>query len=462
MTDDTAVRISPERWRDVFAAADRALALADSERHAFVEEYARADPALGAELAALLAGAEASSALDGPAAAFAVPVLDTVTRELDHVATASRIGPYRIIGLIGRGGMGAVYLAERDDDQYRKRVALKLLPSWSAGDEQRVRRFVEERQILAALEHPDIARLLDGGVTSDGLPWFAMEYVEGTPIDRYCQERDLSIDQRLELFCRVCTAVAYAHRSLVVHRDLKPANILVKADGAVKLLDFGIAKLLDRDAGSASVELTQTSERFMTPLFASPEQLRGVPVSTTSDVYALGVLLYGLLADRHPYRLTTLEPHAVAQAILGQEPERASVAAARAPNGEKRARLLRGDLDAIALKAMEKDQHRRYASVEQLEADIRRYLAGMPVAARPAGHVYQARKFLRRHRVAVSVGSGAVLVTFGLSLVAVIQAVRIRDLRHECGRICEKVPDAIVGQEIRRLPQLRRGSWSSD
>ena len=260
----------------------------------------------------------------------------------------------------------------------------------------------------------------------------------------------------------MCTAVAYAHRSLVVHRDLKPANILVKADGAVKLLDFGIAKLLDRDAGSASVELTQTSERFMTPLFASPEQLRGVPVSTTSDVYALGVLLYGLLADRHPYRLTTLEPHAVAQAILGQEPERASVAAARAPNGEKRARLLRGDLDAIALKAMEKDQHRRYASVEQLEADIRRYLAGMPVAARPAGHVYQARKFLRRHRVAVSVGSGAVLVTFGLSLVAVIQAVRIRDLRHECGRICEKVPDAIVGQEIRRLPQLRRGSWSSD
>src|SRR5262245_3009674 len=273
MTDDTTVRIPPQRWRDVFAAADRALALAPSERRTFIETYVRENPTLGAELPALLAAADVSSALDRPAAAFAVPVLDTVTSELDHVAASSRIGPYRIIGLIGRGGMGAVYLAERADDQYRKRVALKLLPSWCAGDEQRVRRFVEERQILAALEHPNIARLLDGGVTSDGLPWFAMEYVEGTPIDRYCQEHDLSIPQRLELFCRVCAAVEYAHRSLVVHRDLKPANILVKADGVVTLLDFGIAKLLDRDAGSESAELTQTNERFMTPLFASPEQL---------------------------------------------------------------------------------------------------------------------------------------------------------------------------------------------
>jgi serine/threonine protein kinase len=226
--------------------------------------------------------------------------------------------------------MGAVYLAERDDDQFRKRVAVKLLPAWSATDAHRVRRFVEERQILAALEHPDIARLLDGGVTADGLPWFAMEYVEGMPIDRYCDTHGLTIEQRLALFRRVCGAVAYAHRNLVVHRDLKPGNILIDTDGGVKLLDFGIAKLLGGEAGA---ELTQTGDRVMTPLYASPEQVRGGPVSTASDVYALGVLLHELLTGHDPYRLRSREPYDVARAILEQEPERPSVSAGRAGTG---------------------------------------------------------------------------------------------------------------------------------
>jgi Tol biopolymer transport system component/serine/threonine protein kinase len=416
MPDDTTGKLRPERWREVFAAADRALALGVEERAAFIDRCSRDDRALGAELAALLAGGEASSALDSPAAAFAVPLLDTMPPELDHLALASRMGPYRIVGLIGRGGMGTVYLAERADDQYRKRVALKLLPSWSAADEHRVRRFIEERQILAALEHPDIARLLDGGVTADGLPWFAMEYVEGTPIDRYCDEHELPIERRLELFCRVCAAVQYAHRNLVVHRDLKPANILVRAEGSAKLLDFGIAKLLTAEGASHAADLTQTNERFMTPLYASPEQVRGEAVSTVSDVYALGVLLYRLLVGQHPYRLPSLQPHAITRAILEQEPERPSIAALRAVDGQKLARRLRGDLEAIVLKAMEKDQWRRYSSVEQLEADVRRYLAGLPVVARPASHFDRAWKFARRHRIAVGAYVALALLTLGFTL----------------------------------------------
>src|SRR5215510_3911986 len=263
--------LPPARLRQLLDAADCALELDPGERTEFVERCCADDPTLGAELKALLANAESATPLDGTAAAYVEPLLIAGPPPVVVPDATSRIGPYRILRQIGRGGMGAVYLAERADDQYRKQVAVKLLPTLSASDEHRVRRFLEERQILAALEHPDIARLLDGGVTPEGLPWFAMEYVEGAPIDRYCDERCLTIEQRLELFRRVCAAVQYAHRNLVVHRDLKPANILVSDDGAVKLLDFGIAKLLDGEAGVSSA-LTQTGDRMLTPLYASPEQ----------------------------------------------------------------------------------------------------------------------------------------------------------------------------------------------
>ncbi|HEV8511261.1 MAG TPA: serine/threonine-protein kinase, partial [Gemmatimonadales bacterium] len=312
----------------------------------------------------MLAGGDAPAFLDAPAAEFAAPLIADLPA-LDTAVSDWHIGPYRVLRELGQGGMGTVFLAERADNQYQKTVALKLLRGWSVGNDRSVRRFLEERQILAGLDHPDIARLFDGGVSADGRPWFAMEYVEGVPIDRFCTERDMAIERRLELFCRVCAAVQYAHRNLVVHRDLKPANILVTADGQVKLLDFGIAKLLD-DGANLAASLTATGERLMTPMYASPEQVRGEAVSTATDVYALGVLLYELLTDRYPYRPATREPHAVVKAILEQEPERPSVAV------PKHTRRLRGDLDTIVGKAMQKDPGRRYGTAEQLEADVRR------------------------------------------------------------------------------------------
>lgn len=427
MRHEPPVTLSSEQWRGVFAAADHALELSSDERETFIARCCADDPALGAGLRALLSSGEARSALDSPASAFAGPILADRDPDPELLSIPARIGPYRVTGTLGSGGMGTVYLADRDDDQYHKRIALKVLPRWSAGHKHRIRRFLEERQILAVLEHSDIARLLDGGITPDGLPWFAMEYVQGEPIDRYCDEARLSIEARLDLFCRVCAAVQYAHRNLIVHRDLKPANILVSHDGAVKLLDFGIAKLMDEGGESSSTVLTQTDDRMMTPLYASPEQVRGERVSTTSDVYALGVLLYRLLVGRHPYVLPTRQPHEVARAILEQEPVLPSAAVREHPTrSQDLSRRLHGDLDAIVLKAMEKNPQQRYGSAEQLEADLRRHLAGLPVAVRPATRLYQARKFIRRHRVGVTATAIGVLLVLGFSLITVVQSVRIR------------------------------------
>src|SRR5262245_21277649 len=422
--------------RAVLDAADRALELDSGERTAFVERCRATDPALADALQRLLDNAGAATRLDAGAAAFAEPLFAELFSE-PHIAPASRIGPYRIIAPIGRGGMGAVYLAERADDQYRKNVAVKLLPALSAVDEHRVRRFLEERQILAALEHPNIARLLDGGITAEGLPWFAMEYVDGVAIDHYCDERCLTIERRLELFCRVCNAVQYAHSNLVVHRDLKPANILVSADGAVKLLDFGIAKLLGTEAGTSS-GLTQTGERVLTPLYASPEQISGDPISTSTDVYALGVLLHRLLSGRDPYRLPSHASHEVWRAILEREPERASlsvgraegddagqIAQARATTTARLQRRLAGDLDVIVLTALQKDPARRYRSVEQLEADVRRHLTCMPIAAQRDGRLYRAGKFVRRHKAGVTAGVVFALVVSGFTVLSGVQAVRV-------------------------------------
>jgi tetratricopeptide (TPR) repeat protein len=408
-------------WRQVFEVLDEALELTPEEREAYIKHACANDQAARAAAAAVLDQAEAATFLESPAAEFAAPLLRDIGVELATPTGEFQIGSYRILHEIGHGGMGTVYLAERADKQYHKRVAIKLLPRWSASNERLVRRFVDERQILAALDHPDIARLLDGGLTADGLPWFAMEYVDGVPIDRYCKERDLTIDRRLELFCRVCAAVQYAHRNLVVHRDLKPANILVTTEGGVKLLDFGIAKLLGSDAIDAAASLTSTGERILTPMYASPEQLRGDPISTASDVYALGVLLNELLTGRYPYRLTTREPHEVARAILEQEPERPSLAAP-----PKLARLLRGDLDTIVLTAMQKEPSRRYGSAEQLEADVRRHLAGLPLAAHPESRVSRVRKFVRRHRIGVTTAVGVALLLLAFGVVATVQSIRIR------------------------------------
>jgi serine/threonine-protein kinase len=396
---------------------------------------------MAAELIAVIEAASSTSALDSPASVFAAPFLSAEPLDrlgANHVGSA--FGPYRVIRLLGQGGMGSVYLAERADDQYRKEVALKVLPFWGVSDSRRMHRFVEERQILASLDHPHIARLLDGGVTSDGLPWFAMEYVGGVPIDDHCNARELSVEARLALFCHVCSAVQYAHRNLVVHRDLKPTNILVSADGRVALLDFGIAKLL-ADGDGTQAPLTATGDRLLTPLFASPEQLRGEPVSTATDVYSLGVLLHVLLTGGYPYRLTSNEGYVVARAVLEQEPERPSSAVKKGGNtGESAHRLalvrrttlpalskrLHGDLDAIVTKALEKDPSRRYATVEQLEADVRRHLSGLPIIARPASRLYLARKFVGRHRSAVGVAVVVTALVLTFTAITVVQRSRLR------------------------------------
>ncbi len=407
-------------WRQVFEIVDRAYELPSAQRASWIDGACGGDVPLAAAAKNVLEGGDAARFLEADAVGFAAPVLAEQPVEPDHSPLpGSLIGPYRVVREIGHGGMGSVYLAERADDQFQRTVALKLLRGWGVRDERLIRRFVEERQILATLDHPDIARLFDGGVTADGLPWFAMEYVEGEPIDRYCDEQSLPIEGRLELFCRVCAAVQYAHRNLVVHRDLKPANILVTADGGVKLLDFGIAKLLGDGPGSAP--LTVTGERLMTPLYASPEQVRGQPISTASDVYALGVLLHHLLCGRAPYRLSTQEPHEVARAILEQEPERMSAVASPAL-----ARRLRGDLDTIVATALQKDAARRYGTVEQLTGDVRRHLDGFPIAARADSGAYLLRKFVRRHRLGVAVAAGVVLLVAGFATVTAFQTVRIR------------------------------------
>jgi serine/threonine protein kinase len=311
--------------------------------------------------------------------------------------------------------MGAVYLAERDDEQYDRRVAIKALPAGLLSRGLRTR-FLLERRILASLEHPNIARLYDAGVGEDGTPYFVMECVEGRPIDVHCDEQRLPIRARLALFDQVCDAVQFAHRNLVVHRDLKPANILVSSDGAVKLLDFGIAKLTEDGQGGGREgrqEATRTGLRFMTPHYASPEQLRGESVSTATDVYALGVLLFELLAGAWPYRPRDGSVPSLEQAILEQDPDRPSVAIARADAAvaEGRSttvaglrRQLRGDLDNIVLMALRKEPERRYATVGDLRDDVRRYLDGLPVRARPATWRYRTGKFVGRH-------AGAVLAT---------------------------------------------------
>ena len=344
-------------------------------------------------------------------------------------------GHYEIERALGAGGMGTVYLARREDEHYERDVAVKVIRSGLQSPEA-LHRFFAERQILARLEHPNIARLYDGGSTEDGRPYLVMELVEGMPVDEYCDAHQLSIDQRLDLFRRICGAVQYAHQNLLVHRDLKPANILVTAAGEPKLLDFGIAKRLEPEASADS--LTRTGLRVLTPSYASPEQVKGEPVTTASDVYALGVLLCELLAGRGPYRVAAGLPHEIEAAICEQEPERPSlvpfraagpgsaasaeeIARARGTRPPALRRRLRGDLDNIVLKALRKEPARRYVSVGQLSGDVENHLRSLPVVARPDTLAYRGRKFLRRHPAGISVAAAIVLAMLGFGTRLVVQ-----------------------------------------
>ena len=424
------------RWARIDALFDRALDLPPAERGAFLREACAGDAILEAEVHALLARMpEAEQALGDSAAAFAEGIVaDTIDAELldaefarpsigaeppdPALGMGERLGSYRILERIGSGGMGEVYLAERDDGEFEQRVAIKRVKRGMDTDEI-LRRFRYERRILAGLVHPHIARLYDGGAGADGRPYLVMEYVEGLPITTSCDQARLGIADRIRRFCDVCAAVEYAHQKLVVHRDLKPGNILVTGDGTVKLLDFGIARLLAGDEPDAP--RTRTGVPVLTPEYAAPEQARGEPVSTGSDVYALGAVLYELLAGarvRHTPEGAAVRPSTVA-APARPDPQtegtrdRARVAALRATTAERLQRALRGDLDTIVLKALADEPERRYRSAEQLRADLQRYLRGEPVLARPDSRAYRVRKFVRRNRVAVGAAAAVLLSLVG-------------------------------------------------
>jgi serine/threonine-protein kinase len=450
---------SRERFRRIDQLFDAALDLAPNDRDAFLDTACGSDAVARERVAALLTAHERSAAfLKTPATEFAAVLLD---ESAGSNAAPDRVGPFRVIRELGRGGMGAVFLGERDDGQFQQRVALKLVRQ-GAGSGDLVRRFLEERRILALLDHPRIARLVDGGVTDDGLPYFAMEFVEGEPIHRYCDNLALSIERRLELFVAVCEAVQYAHHQLVVHRDLKPSNVLVGADGQPKLLDFGIAKPLRPDAEDEDGPLTRPGAYPMTPEYAAPEQLQGRHVSPATDVYALGVLLYTLLAGRRPYEVRGRSPADIERIVCETDPEPPSAtfdesrgaddagerARARGARPDRLRRTIAGDLDTIVLKALRKEPRERYASAEALAGDISRHLSGHPVLARPQTTAYRLRRFVRRNRWQVTAaGVFALLLTTYAITVTIKQAqVRRALLEAQLGtRRAEQVTDYMLG-----------------
>lgn len=402
------MRLTPERWSRVGKILDEALDAEPRERATMIDRLIGGDVELREEVLAFLdADERAGEVLERPVTL----ALEGDPSEPVRDRVGERIGPYRLIHRIGSGGMGTVYEAERADERFEKRVAVKLV---RGGPDRRetVERFRRERRILAALEHPNVARILDAGVTEDGVPFFVMEHVEGAPIDRYCAERDLSIRDRLELFLEVCEAVRYAHQRLVVHRDLKPSNVLVTAEGRVKLLDFGVAKLL-AEAGEDDATVTGAA-RPLTPAYASPEQLEGKPVSTAADVYSLGAVLYEVLTGRRPLDVDA-SPVSISRAI-GIDPDPPSEAVADEAWGERASEVrkrLDGDLDQIVLTALRKEPDRRYESVERLADDVRRHLDGRPVRARPDSFGYRTSKFVRRHRIGLAAAAIAALAVIG-------------------------------------------------
>lgn len=431
--------MTPERWQQIRAVYEEAAALVLADRAPFLDRVCTGDFELRREVESLFDYEDQAGSVF-----LRKPAVDLMGAAVAEAPVTSRIGRrfgvYRILEELGHGGMGEVYRGARVDGQYDKQVAIKLVRS-GYDSSAILEHFRHERQILASLDHPNIARLLDGGTTEEGTPYLVMELIEGLPIDEYCNQHDLGIAERLQLFLQVCSAVQYAHQRLVVHRDLKPRNILVTTEGVPKLLDFGIAKILDPSAG---VETTLV--RPMTPEYASPEQIRGEPITTASDVYSLGVVFYRLLTGRSPYRVNAHNPTELARAVLEFDPERPSTALLRpslskslllrAPGprvrtersaSQKIQRVLKGDLDNIALKALRKEPDLRYTSVEQLADDIRRHLQGLPIRATQGSWNYRAAKFAKRHKIAIL----ATLMFTLAVLVGVAATIREARIAHE-------------------------------
>jgi serine/threonine-protein kinase len=437
------------RWQQVEAIFETALELAPEEREAYVRLACGDDAELFAECMSLLAQDEHPHSLLAGEASHALGLLDELAYD------GSQIGAYKVIRKIGEGGMGLVFLAERADGQFAREVALKVIKR-GMDSESILRRFQIERQIQARLTHPNIARLYDGGLTDDGLPYFTMEYIEGEPIDSYCDGHRLPVDERLRLFLTVCRAVAYAQQNLVVHRDLKPSNILITSDGTAKLLDFGIAKVLDQDNDQPHpVDLTRTGVRPLTPGYASPEQFRGEAITTATDVYSLGVVLYELLTGRRPFDLSALNPLAIQRAVTTTDPGKPSsvimrpiggasgpeavtpevVSSQRGTLPDRLRRRLAGDIDTICLKALRTDPANRYASVELFAGDIRRHLEGKPITARPDSLGYRTRKFVQRHKTSVT---AALLAVITIGALVTYYTVKLAHERDKARREAEK------------------------
>lgn len=434
------------RWQRADELLDRALDLPEAERRGFLAEACGQDSDLLERVARLLAHAERGDEWLSPGGALedglAGGLLDTVESppEPQSDLTGATVGRYRLVREIGRGGMAVVYLAERADGAFEQQVALKLIRRGIDTDDV-VQRFQRERQILARIHHPNIGRLLDGGSTDDGRPYLVMELIDGEPIDRYCERCGLSVFERLELFVRVGEAVAFAHRNLVVHRDIKPSNILVTAGGEVKLLDFGIARLLQ--PGHADPHLTATQQRLLTPAFASPEQIRGEPVTTATDVYQLGVLLYLLLAGRHPCAVDSSDMARLADVICHEAPSPPSVAVAF----PALRRQLAGDLDNIVHAAMRKEPERRYSSVDHFLDDVRAHMERRPVSARPDTWTYRITKLVGRHRVAATFATAAIGAVIVFAAAMAVQASRIaseRDRANQEAATAQRVSEFLV------------------
>jgi serine/threonine-protein kinase len=443
--------VKPERWRRIQLIFERAVELDSASRARYLDEACRDDPVLRDEVDALL---RAEDAMDN--ADFLGRAVRDAAQELvrENIKAGERFDEYRLVRELGSGGMGAVWLAERADGEYSAHVAIKLVRGGFASAEVE-RRFRVERQILADLTHPNIARLVDGGTASDGMPYIVMEYVDGKPITDWAHDARLPLEQRLQLFRTVCDAAQHAHQSLIVHRDIKPSNILVAPDGVPKLVDFGIAKMLAPGPGAFQ---TVSMVRPMTPWYASPEQIAGERITVATDVYALGLLLFELITGRHPYggdRATFLE---VRRRILEEAPPLPS-AAAEAFEGRPEGvqpKDIRGDLDAIVLRALRRQPEQRYASAAELGEDIRRFLDGEPVLARGSAWTYQISRFARRYAARVSLAAVALLLLVALAAFAALRLVSQRDdARTRADRVARAVavlagvaaPDAEPSEE---------------
>jgi eukaryotic-like serine/threonine-protein kinase len=412
--DRVVSTISRDRWQEISPHLDEALSLPEEERAAWVAMLQREKPELGRLLQELLA--EHATLKDEAFLSGAPPGRSEV------FVPGGSAGPYRLISPIGEGGMGTVWLAERSDGRFERKVAIKFL-RFSLGSQSSTARFRREGRILGQLSHPHIAELIDAGVNETGQPYIVLEHIEGQPIDAWCDEQRLDVNARIALFLDVLSAASHAHANLVVHRDMKPSNVLVCNDGSVKLLDFGIAKLLAAESESGdATQLTMEGGSALTPQYAAPEQITGGAITTATDVYALGALLYLLLAGKHPTSSEALSPAELVKAITETEPMRLSdasvngastgLAAKRATTPEKLRRELRGDLETIIGKALKKNPSERYATVGAFEEDLRRFLNHEPISARPDNVLYRAGKFWRRNRTAVALGTLALLGTF--------------------------------------------------